>query len=149
VADAVSLAAPPLLAARRRFGRRLVASAAGRRALLWGALHDAGTLSPERALAMLDASAGAQRLRQATRAAIRADLADELAELDAQVGFLWGDQDPLMPRATQEALRRCRPDAPVEVVPDAGHVAQLERPWVFAESVERLLEQLGAPITDS
>jgi pimeloyl-ACP methyl ester carboxylesterase len=149
VADAVSLAAPPLLAARRRLGRRLVESPAGRRTLLWGALLDAGRLSPARAQTMLDASASARRLRQATRAAILADLAEPLAALETPVGFVWGEQDPLMPRSTQEALRRIRPEAPVEVVPEAGHVAQLERPEVFADAVERLLERIGGPITAS
>jgi pimeloyl-ACP methyl ester carboxylesterase len=149
LAEAVSLAAPPLLAARRRFGRRLVATPAGRRTLLWGALLDGGRLSPDRAQAMLDASAGAHRLRDATRSALLADLTGQLTELDTPVGFLWGEQDPLMPRSTQEALRRIRPEAPVEVVPEAGHVAQLERPKVFADAVERLLERIGDPITAS
>jgi pimeloyl-ACP methyl ester carboxylesterase len=149
MAEAVALAAPPLLAARRRFGRRLVGSPAGRRTLLWGALLDAGRLSPARAQAMLDASASAGRLREATRAAMLADLAEPLGALETPVGFVWGEHDPLMPRSTQEALRRIRPEAPVEVVPEAGHVAQLERPAVFADAVERLLERIGDPITAS
>jgi pimeloyl-ACP methyl ester carboxylesterase len=48
----------------------------------------------------------------------------------------------LMPRETQELLRRLRPEAPVRVIPDAGHVAQLERPDEFAEAVELLLESI-------
>jgi pimeloyl-ACP methyl ester carboxylesterase len=139
IAEAVSAAAPVALGARRLVGRRVAGFDIARRALLWGAIHDPSRLSTEQARNMLDASRGAASLRAAARVAISADLSGQLRAIDMPVGFIWGDADPLMPRATQELLRSCRPEAPVRVIPDAGHVAQLEQPDAFAEAVERLL----------
>ena len=88
---------------------------------------------------MLDASRGAKRLRDATQAALTADLTDQLTSVSIPVGLLWGSEDPLMPAGTTDAIRACRPEAPVEVIPGAAHVAQLDQPERFARSVERLL----------
>jgi pimeloyl-ACP methyl ester carboxylesterase len=149
VADAVAAAAPVLLRARRRLGRPLASSAAGRRALLWGAVHDGGRLSEDDAVGILEASAGSQRLGDAALAAILADLADELERVSCPVGLLWGGRDPLMSPATVEAIRHRRADLPTAVVPEAGHVAQLERPEAFAAALEDLLERLGSAVTVS
>ena len=91
---------------------------------------------------MLGASRRATRLREAAQVALAADLAEELEALELPVGFIWGDRDPLMPRSTQELLGRLRPEAPIRVIPDAAHVAQLERPEAFAEAVALLLDRL-------
>jgi pimeloyl-ACP methyl ester carboxylesterase len=91
---------------------------------------------------MLEASSEARRLRDATRAAITADLAERLARVPVPVGMIWGTRDPLMRAETTDVIRRCRPEAPVEVVPGAGHVAQLERPDLFARAVEKVLARL-------
>jgi pimeloyl-ACP methyl ester carboxylesterase len=146
LAQAVAAAAPVAIRARRLFGAPLVQNQLARRALLWGAIHDPGRLSTEQARAMLEASRGARHLREAAEVAIAADLADDLEAIELPVGFVWGDRDPLMPRATQELLRARRPEAPVRVISDAGHVAQLERPEAFAEAVARLLGSLGKPV---
>jgi pimeloyl-ACP methyl ester carboxylesterase len=143
LAEAVSAAAPLALSARRVLGRPVASFGIARRALLWGAIHDPSRLSTAQARGMVDASRGAAHLREAARVAIAADLAMDLENLDTPVGFIWGDRDPLMPRATQELLRRLRPEAPFRVISDAAHVAQLERPEAYAEAVELLLERLG------
>jgi pimeloyl-ACP methyl ester carboxylesterase len=142
VARVVGRSAPALLHARRLLGTPLMGSAVARRALLWGALHDAGRLSPARAESMLRASHRARRLPEATRAAVAADLADQLRAVEVPVAFVWGERDPLMPEATTDGIRRCRPEAPAELVLDAGHVIQVEQPELFAAAVERLLAQL-------
>jgi len=149
LAEAVSAAAPVALRARRLIGGPLVASATARRILLWGAVADGGRLSPAQAAAMLGASRATRKLRQAAKAAIVADLTGVLESVEVPVGLIWGERDPLMPRETQELIRHCRPEAPVEVVPEAGHVAQLEQPALFSGAVERLLERMGDPITVS
>ena len=149
LATSIATAAPVLLRGRRLIGDRLVESDLARRVLLWGALSDAATISPERARAMLDASSGASRLREAAETAMTADLSAELAAIEVDVGFLWGTRDPLMPEATTDVIRQCRPKAPVELVPGAGHVAQVERPEAFAMAVESLLAKLHGPVTTS
>jgi pimeloyl-ACP methyl ester carboxylesterase len=98
---------------------------------------------------MLDASRGAQRLRQAAEAALTANLAEDLAKVEVPVGLIWGTRDPLMPPETTEAIRRCRPEAPVALVPEAGHVAQLERPELFVEAVDRVLSEMQRAVTTS
>jgi pimeloyl-ACP methyl ester carboxylesterase len=149
LADAVASAAPALLRGRGLLGAPLMRSPAARRLVLWGALHDPARISEERARSMLTASRGATRLREAASAAMTADLARDLSEAEVPVGITFGTRDPLMPPATIELIRRCRPDAPIEAVPDAGHVAQLERPGVFAEATENLLRGLEEPVTVS
>lgn len=149
LAQALGAVAPALLRGRRIIGGPLVQSPTARRALLWGALHDARGISATRARSMLEASRGASRLGEATEAALQADLASDLEALDCPVGLIWGERDPLMPEATTDAIRSHRPDAPVEVIPDAGHVVQLERPEQFAEAVDRLLNALADRITVS
>jgi pimeloyl-ACP methyl ester carboxylesterase len=149
VAEGIAALAPGLLQARRAIGSPLLENGIARRALLWGALHDASRISPYQAQLMLDASRGARRLREATRAALTADLANDLARVAVPVGFVWGTRDPLMPAATTASIRRCRPEAPVEVVAAAGHVAQLEQPALFTRAVERILSRLEDPVTVS
>jgi pimeloyl-ACP methyl ester carboxylesterase len=138
----MAAAAPIALAARRRLGSPIARFDLARRALLWGAIHDPSRLSTDQARSMLEASRGATALREGARAAIGADLAADLETVEAPVGFIWGDHDPVMPHETQELLRRIRPEAPVRVVPDTGHVAQLERPEEFAEALDRLLDSI-------
>jgi pimeloyl-ACP methyl ester carboxylesterase len=142
VAEAVAATAPAVLRARRVIGGPLVGSRRMRRGLLWGALHDGARISRERARALLEASSEARRLRAATRAAITVDLADRLARAPVPVGLIWGTRDPLMRAETTDEIRRCRPEAPVELVPGAGHVAQLEKPELFARAVETVLARL-------
>jgi pimeloyl-ACP methyl ester carboxylesterase len=144
LAEAVAAATPLALSARRLLGRPVAGLGVARRPLLWGAIHDPSRLSTAQARGMLEASRGAAHLREAARVAISADLAADLKAVETPVGFIWGDRDPLMPRSTEEVLRRLRPEAPVRVIPDAAHVAQMERPDAFADAVERLLERLGA-----
>jgi pimeloyl-ACP methyl ester carboxylesterase len=144
LAEAVAAAAPLALSARRVVARPVAGFGIARRALLWGAIHDPSRLTTAQARAMVDASRGAAHLREAARVAIAADLAKDLELLDTPVGFIWGDRDPLMPRSTQELLRRLRPEAPVRVISDAAHVAQLERPDLYTDAVKRLLERLGS-----
>jgi pimeloyl-ACP methyl ester carboxylesterase len=145
LATALATGAPPFLAARRLIGRPLAGSRVARRAVLFGAVHDAGRLSSEDARELLSASRGARSLRPAARVAIVADVHDELDRLECPLGLLWGERDLVVSARVREQLARRRSDLPVETVPAAGHVAQAERPREFVAALERLLERL--PIT--
>jgi abhydrolase domain-containing protein 6 len=148
LADALASSLPVFLAARRLVAPRMTESTAGRRFLLAGALHDPGRLSSEQALMMVNASRSARSLRAATAAAISADLAGDLAELDAPLGLLWGERDRLLPVSVADAILEGRPETPVEIVPDAGHVMQMERPAEFAAALEHLLGRIGRERTE-
>jgi pimeloyl-ACP methyl ester carboxylesterase len=53
---------------------------------------------------------------------------------------VWGDKDRLVPAALGPlAVRRLR-DARLLAVPDAGHIAQIERPELVADAVRRLVD---------
>jgi pimeloyl-ACP methyl ester carboxylesterase len=145
LATALSTWAPPCLAARRLIGRPFAGVPMARRAVLFGAVHDARRLSSEDARELLNASRGARSLRPAARAAIVADLREELGALDCPLGLLWGERDLVVPARVREELELRRSDLPVETIPGAGHVAQAERPSEFVAALERLLERL--PIT--
>ncbi len=132
----------PLLLARRTAGLRFADRAHFRRALLAGTVGDGAALDPDTARLVLKASEGAVSLTAAFEAAARADLREEFARVKAPVGLIWGSLDRVIPGHTAEKLLELRPDAPIEVINDAGHIPHLEVPQRFAAAVERLLSQL-------
>jgi pimeloyl-ACP methyl ester carboxylesterase len=143
VADALASSLPAFLAARRLVGGRMAASTAGRRVLLAGALHDPGRLSPEQARMMVNASRTAGSLKDAAAAAISADLIGELGRIEPPIGLLWGGRDRLLPVSAADAILERVPGTALEIVPDAGHVVQMERPQEFAAALDRVLERIG------
>ena len=50
---------------------------------------------------------------------------------------LWGESDGIVPPAYGEKLRGSLPDARVELIPEAGHYPQIERPDAVADAIER------------
>ena len=54
-----------------------------------------------------------------------------------------GDQDPLTPLTHSEEIVAVLPKAKLVVVPDAGHVALLERPDIVNEALETFLEEIN------
>ncbi len=127
---------------RRRIGAPLVASATARRLLLWGSIADGAALGADDARFMLTASASARRLNQAIETVVEADLRGMLADLPVPLGILWGERDRVVPASTARRLRGARPEAPIELIPDAGHVPQLERPEAFLEALRRVRSAL-------
>lgn len=64
----------------------------------------------------------------------------QLGCVEAPTLVVWGDHDRLVPRTLGPvAVRRLR-NGRLLTVPDAGHVAQIERPQVVADAVRRLLD---------
>ena len=63
----------------------------------------------------------------------------QLGAIGAPTLVVWGEHDRLVPSALgRAAVRRLR-DGRLLTVPDAGHIAQIERPYVVADAVRRLL----------
>jgi pimeloyl-ACP methyl ester carboxylesterase len=145
VAAPAGLAAAGFMYGRRMIGAPLVGNPLARRALLWGAVHDGGRLSPEDARAMIEASAGAKRVREAVEEVVALDLRPALAELEVPLGLIWGESDRVVPRSALDGILELRPGTPVETISEAGHVPQIERPAEFAAAIERLLSRLAAP----
>jgi pimeloyl-ACP methyl ester carboxylesterase len=66
-------------------------------------------------------------------------LIPDLHQLTAPTLFLWGDRDPLGTPDDGRVLVRHMPDARLEVVADAGHLAWLDQPERCAEAVVAFL----------
>jgi pimeloyl-ACP methyl ester carboxylesterase len=61
-----------------------------------------------------------------------------LEKVQSPVLVLWGEDDRLLPRESLASFRRI-PGATIEVVPECGHMPQLERPRWTARRVGRFL----------
>jgi pimeloyl-ACP methyl ester carboxylesterase len=66
---------------------------------------------------------------------------ERLGEIECPVLVVWGEDDRLVPVRDAHEFGRLIPDAQVEVWPDTGHVAMLERPAAFNELVERFVAE--------
>jgi pimeloyl-ACP methyl ester carboxylesterase len=140
----IALGVDGLLAARRALAP-LVDLAWGRRVLLAFSAADPSALSAMQARWMVEASAGAQRTSEALRTITTTDLRPLLARTSVPLGVIWGEEDRTVPVRTAAAIRALRPDADVRLIERAGHVAMVERPAVFAATLEGLLQ--GFPNT--
>jgi pimeloyl-ACP methyl ester carboxylesterase len=117
----------------------------GRRLLLGWGVVDARVIAPADVRAMVGASRGASRIAPALERVAAADLREALALLPAPVGAVWGEGDRVVSPARADVLRAVRPEAPVELVRGAGHIAMMERPEAFAAALERVLARLSTP----
>jgi pimeloyl-ACP methyl ester carboxylesterase len=66
---------------------------------------------------------------------------DRLGEIACPVLVVWGEDDRLVPVRDAHEFGRLIPNAQVEVWPQTGHVAMLERPAAFNALVERFIAQ--------
>ncbi|HEU0316620.1 MAG TPA: alpha/beta fold hydrolase, partial [Solirubrobacteraceae bacterium] len=94
-AAAFGASGAPLIALRRA-GAPLTDTGWGRRLLLATGTVDGGSIPPADARAMVGASRGATRVRQALAAVAAADLRPELGALPAPLGLLWGAEDRII-----------------------------------------------------
>ena len=67
---------------------------------------------------------------------------DVLSAIRAPVLILWGAQDRLLPATSADDFRRHIPGATVELIPDCGHIPQLERPAYTRRRVREFVEKL-------
>ncbi len=68
-------------------------------------------------------------------------LLDELTQLQMPTLVVWGASDRVFPASqAREAVARLRYGA-LELIPDCGHLPQVERPELFVEAVSRFLDE--------
>lgn len=65
------------------------------------------------------------------------DTTDLLSTIEAPTLLLWGDADRRSPLSVAEQFRQAIPGAELEVIPDAGHVSNMEQPEEFSAHVRR------------
>lgn len=74
--------------------------------------------------------------------AARHDASADLASLDIPVLVLVGEHDALTPPDVARSMAERMPRATLEVIPDAGHVSNLENPGAFNAALAGFLETL-------
>ncbi len=72
----------------------------------------------------------------------RADSRPLLAEIEAPVLLIFGEDDQLMPLSDGEEMRDALPNAELYVIAEAGHLPNLEQPLEFNELLWNFLESL-------
>ncbi|MBS2025627.1 MAG: alpha/beta hydrolase [Deltaproteobacteria bacterium] len=84
-----------------------------------------------------------QKLLDDARAGtLAAQVSPMLAGVKARTLILWGAEDSMLPYASADEFRRLIANVQVEIVPDAGHVLQLELPLWTGKRVARFVREL-------
>ena len=72
-------------------------------------------------------------------------LARWLHRIDVPAHIVWGEADWLVPVAHAEALQRAIRGARLTLLPDVGHLADIEAPAAFADAVVSFIAGLSSP----
>ena len=72
----------------------------------------------------------------------RVDSTPMLGDIDVPVLILHGADDQLIPTAEAEVMHQAIPNSELVIVPDAGHLPNLEQPDFFNDAVIDFLEEL-------
>ena len=131
-----------MLAARRALAP-LTDLAWGRRLLLANVAAEPAAMSPTQARFIVEASAGARRSSEALATIANADLRPLLKRASAPLGLIWGERDRTVPVRLAQVITAVRPDAELELIDGAGHVAMVERPEAYVAALEALLTRLA------
>lgn len=67
----------------------------------------------------------------------------EMAHLKLPTLFVWGARDAYAPPSSGQSLARQMPHARVEIIADAGHIPQLDRPNAVADAITGHLSDAG------
>jgi pimeloyl-ACP methyl ester carboxylesterase len=70
-------------------------------------------------------------------------LRDDMAHLPVPTLFGWGDRDAYAPPASGQSLTRQMPHARLEIIADAGHMPQIDRPNAVADAITGHLSSAG------
>ena len=71
----------------------------------------------------------------------RPDSGPTLATIRCPTLIVVGDQDAITPPALSEEMQRGIPGAELAVIPDAGHMSNMEQPAAFNEALARFLDK--------
>lgn len=93
----------------------------------------AGAERVRRALAAMDA----ESYITAVRVTFSARITDRLPLVKAPTHVLWGERDDKTPRALSEQIVSAIPDAVFTVIPDAGHLSNIDNPEAFATALDQ------------
>jgi pimeloyl-ACP methyl ester carboxylesterase len=70
---------------------------------------------------------------------------EDVTHLQVPTRFVWGDQDRLAPSSIGKSLAQRMGDGQITVIPDAGHMPQLDQPEAVAAVVNPFLRASDSP----
>jgi pimeloyl-ACP methyl ester carboxylesterase len=76
-------------------------------------------------------------------------LRGEMAHLKVPTLFVWGDRDAYAPSSSGQSLARQMPHARLEIIADAGHMPQLDRPNAVADAITGHLSDAGQAMPEA
>jgi len=74
--------------------------------------------------------------------AVAGDFREILPNVKVPTLLIWGDDDKRSPLSCGEAMREAIPGARLVVIPNAGHVSNMEQPEAFNVAVREFLAAL-------
>jgi pimeloyl-ACP methyl ester carboxylesterase len=80
----------------------------------------------------------------AVAACFGVQVTDRLSQVEAPTLVLWGDRDAKTPRALSEEIAEGIDGAVLQVLPDAGHLSNIDNPDAFAAAVIGFSAESGA-----
>jgi len=84
-------------------------------------------------------------LRLMARSSAETDTTELLPRISVPTLLVWGEQDTRSPLTIAAQFHAAIPHAELTVIPNAGHVANMERPEQFNEAVRRFVLTIPAP----
>lgn len=76
------------------------------------------------------------------------DFRSFLPEIDVPVLILWGEHDRITPRELSDELHAGIPGSELRVLPDAGHISNLDNPAAFNTALREFLERVDTHTTE-
>ncbi len=73
------------------------------------------------------------------------DYRSMLREVRMPTLVLWGEHDTVTPRALSEELHALIPGSVLRVIPDAGHISNLDNPEAFNAALREFIERVDTP----
>ena len=70
-------------------------------------------------------------------------LAEDLERIEQPVLILWGDADGILPASSVQWFREHLRGAAIEILPDCGHLPQMEQRALVLARLRRFLAELG------
>ena len=83
--------------------------------------------------------------RETTAGIMAEQFSGELAAIQAPTLIIWGEEDTILSRSSQEALARVIPGARLIIHPAAGHVLYWEIPQLIASDITAFIRQIVLP----
>jgi sigma-B regulation protein RsbQ len=71
---------------------------------------------------------------------VELDQREQLSTIKAPVLLLHGERDRFVPRSSAEDLHRRLPQSTLKIIPDCGHLPNVEQPKVFNQLVEEFVD---------